>query len=249
MGYWISHYIRASGNQEDVDAYTSKLTQRRPKKLTDDGDIVWSEEEFSFYNITPPPEEMIQSGDWWGDAGNMWRAEHWECYDAPADEVDTFTNAMTNTVATIRLSTKYEWPIKVFEELVRKYPNLEFYIWSEGEESEAVEISGSYGTFTTTKYETPNSHADWDARDNVDSCWCANYDDPTEWYEDCPKDEPTFYKVSVIHTHYVKANTETDAKKLVEAYDNGFDKPEYTEMIKYCLAPQVVVTEEEEEVK
>lgn len=248
MGYWINHYIRASGMQEDIDAYTSKLTQRRPKSLNDEGDIVWSEEEFSFYNITPPPEEIIKSGDWWEAPGNDWRNRNWECYDAPAEEMDTYSVG-TGAVSQIRISTKYDWPIRVFHELIQQHPNLEFNIWSEGEESEAVEIVGVNGAAIQTSYEAPNSHADWEARDNLDSCWCANYEEPSEWYNDCPRDEPTFYKVSVIHTHYVKANTETDAKKLVEAYDNGFDKPEYTEMIKYCLAPQVVVVEEEEEVK
>lgn len=249
MGYWISHYIRASGNQEDVDEYTSKLTQRRPKKLNDDGDIVWSEEEFSFYNITSPPEDMIQSGDWWGPSGEHWRSEHWECYDAPAEEVDTYSVG-SGAVSQIRISTKYEWPIKVLHELVRQYPKLEFVIWSEGEESEAVEITGVNGVPTQVSYEAPNSHADWEARDNVDSCWCSHYENTEDWYEDCPRDEPTLYTVKVTHTHTITANSMNSALEAIKAYDNGFDMPAYTVMNKYGIVPEILITPVEgEEVK
>jgi len=249
MGYWISHYIRATGNKEDIDAYVSKLTQRRPKKLNDEGDIVWSEEEFSFYNITPPPEEMIQSGEWWDKEGEFWRAQNWECYDAPAEEVDNF-NVGSGSVCSIRMSTKYEWPIKVFHELIKEYPELEFNIWSEGEESEAVELVGVSGVVTQTNYEAPNSHADWDARDNLDSCWCNNYENEDDWYEDCPRETLQVYKVVVTHTHYVKATSSELASLAVISYDNNFDMPSNTEMVKYSIVPNMLAEPVgEEEVK
>jgi hypothetical protein len=249
MGYWISHYIRATGNKEDIDAYVSKLTQRRPKKLNDEGDVVWSEEEFSFYNITPPPEEMIQSGEWWGEAGNHWRNVNWQCYDAPAEEMDTF-NVGGGSVSAIRISTKYDWPVSVFHELINQHPKLDFDIWSEGEECEAVEIKGSNGSWTQTEYETPNCHADWEARDNLDSCWCSNYDDENDWYEDCPRETLEVYRVIVTHTHYVKATSSETASLAAIAYDNNFDMPSNTEMVKYSIVPNMLAEPVgEEEVK
>lgn len=237
MGYWISHYINATGSKEDVEAYISKLTQRRPKELNDEGDIVWSEEEFSFYNIISPPEEMLMDGSWWGDEGNAWRQQHWQCYDAPAEEMDTYTDHLNRTVGRIRLSTKYDWPINVFHKLIEQYPNLEFYIWSEGEECEAVEIEGSNGSYTQIDHEAPNCHADWVARDYVENCWCANYEDPDDWYEDCPKEDAiNTYEVASYTTHRIKAYSREAAIEALKAYENGFDIPSSTEVIKYAVA-------------
>ena len=241
MGYWINHHVKAIGKKEDIDAYISKLTQRRPKSLNDEGDIVWSEEQFSFYNIISPPEELLISGEWWGKEGDFWRAQNWECYDAPADEVSSFSHG-TGTTSIIRIDTKYEWPIKVFHELIKQYPNLEFNVWSEGEESEAVEIVGVNGTSTQTNYESPNCHADWEARDMLDSCWCNHYDDDSEWYEDCPREEQTLYKVEVKHTHYITANSMKSAMEAIKAYENSFDMPEYTTLTKYDITPEILVT-------
>jgi hypothetical protein len=242
MGYWINHHVRATGSKEDIEAYVSKLTQRRPKSLNDEGDIVWSEEEFSFYNITPPPEELLMSGEWWGGPGNFWRADNWGCYDAPAEEVDVFTNGYGSSQATIRIDTKYEWPISIFHELISQYPNLQFNIWSEGEEAEAVHIQGTGGTWTQTEYESPNCHADYDARDMLDSCWCNQYEDSSEWYKDCPRDNPGLFKVVVTHTHYITAQSITETMGAIEAYENGFDMPDNTTMIKYNPVPKILIT-------
>ena len=241
MGYWINHHIRTTGSQEDIAAYVSKLTQRRPDKLNDEGDIVWSEEEFSFYNITPPPEELLMSGEWWTEVGVKWRNEHWQCYDAPAEELDVFTSH-GQSIATIRIDTKYDWPITIFHELISQYPNLEFHIWSEGEESEAVEIEGKGGTYTQTNYESPNCHADFEARDMLDSCWCNQYEESTEWYEDCPRDNPELYKVVVTHTHYITAQSMKEAMDAIQAYDNGFDMPQHSIMTKYNPVPEILIT-------
>lgn len=236
MGYWISHYIKATGSKENIDAYVSKLTQRRPKQLNDEGDIVWSEEEFSLYNIISPPEEMIMDGSWWDEAGRDWRAEHWECYDAPVDSMDV-TNMGNLFVAQISLSTKYDWPIDIFHELIAQHPNLDFYIWSEGEESEAIEITGHNGTSNQTEHERPESHADWVARDCVDSCICSYDEDPTGWYEDCPKDDMSdTYEVFVTTKHIVKAWTASHAIEAVVAHENGFDMPTQTQILKYAEA-------------
>jgi len=235
MGYWISHHIKATGSKENIDAYISKLTQRRPKELNDEGDIVWSEEEFSFYNIISPPEEMIMDGSWWDKPGKDWRTEHWECYDAPLEGFIDVYNDGISTTARMSMSTKYDWPNDIFHELIAQYPNLDFYIWSEGEESEAVEITGHNGTFTQVEHARPESHADWVARDDVDSCYCSHYDDPNDWFEDCPKEGVTdTYEVIVQVKHIVKAYSQDKAIEALEAYEIGFDMPYDTQVIKYA---------------
>ena len=254
MGYWINHHIRAEGDKEDIEALASKLIQRRPKELNDEGDIVWSEEEFSFYNIISPPEEMLMSGRWWEQEGQDWRQFNWDCYDAPAEEFDVFQpyahtipSIQSNTrVLTIRISTKYDWPVDIFHELIRQYPSIKFSVWSEGEESEAVEIKGSQGVSSQKDYPSPNSHADWIERGDIDSCYCANYDEEN-WYSDCPKDEPGIYKIQLTYTHYIKANNAELAEEMVVAYDNGFDMPSDVEILKYAITPKFL-TELVEEV-
>lgn len=234
MGYWISHSIRITGNEQDIKTFMSNLSQRRPKELNDEGDIVWSEEEFSFYNIISPPEEMIMDGSWWGDAGNEWRTQNWECYDAPAEDFHSSLGYSGKWTAYISMSTKYDWPNNVFHKLVEQYPNLEFSIWSEGEECEAIEIEGRNGVWDETHYDAPNSHADWVARDSVDNCWCANYDDPGDWYEDCPKEDYfEVYEVVAITRHLVKAYTTEKAIEALKAFEDGFDMPSNTLMVKY----------------
>jgi hypothetical protein len=239
MGYWISHNINISGSKEDIDALASKLRQRRPESLNDEGDIVWSEEEFSFYNILPPPEEMLISGDWWDKVGKDWREYHWGCYDAPAEEFDVYHHAPVVPMASslhIRMSTKYEWPVGIFHKLIKQYPNLRFSIWSEGEESEAIEISGSGGVSTQRDYPSPASHADWEERGDEDSCRCGWADDD-DWYDDCPRDDLGLYKVELTYVHYVKAHSMELATEAIKAYDNGFDMPSNTEIVKYAIAP------------
>ena len=240
MGYWISHNINISGSKEDIDALASKLTQRRPKSLNDEGDIIWSEEEFSFYNISPPPEEMLISGDWWDQVGEDWRGHTWGCYDAPAEEFDVYHHTPVVPITSslhIRISTKYDWPVNIFHKLITQYPSLDFSIWSEGEESEAIEIKGSGGFSSQTDYPSPASHSDWERRGAEDSCRCQWADDEDGWFSDCPKDNLGLYKVELTYTHYVKAYNMELATEAIKAYDNGFDMPTNTEIVKYAVTP------------
>jgi hypothetical protein len=249
MGYWINHHIRVEGNKENIEALASKLTQRRPKSLNDEGDIVWSEEQFSFYNILPPPEELIMSGKWWTEEGAQWRQDHWECYDAPAEEFDVFTPYSTNKhlnnarVLTIRIDTKYDWPISMFHKLIEQYPDLWFSVWSEGEESEAIEIKGANGKFTQVEYESPDSHADWVKRGDTDSCYCSSYEDPEYWYQDCPRDELTLYKVTTTSVHYVYSYDKEKAIDAIKAYENTFELPSNTKIEKYSITPEFIAEE------
>ena len=247
MGYWINHNIKAIGNKEDIEAYVSKLTQRHPESLNDEGDIVWSEEEFSFYNIISPPEEMLMSGDWWGQEGKDWMSNHWETdYDWGPGDVHVFSNPITgNYVTNISISTKYDWPINIFHELIKQYPSLEFNMWSEGEESEAVHITGTNGISVQTNYDSPNSHADWEARDDLGSCWCSHYEEESEWYDDCPRDTPGLFKVIVTHTHYITAPSINSATDAIKAYEDGFDMPANTTMTTYNPVPEILITPEE----
>jgi len=242
MGYWINHGINITGDKEHINALATMLTQPRPKKLNDEGDIEWSREEFSFYNILPPPEEMLMSGDWWDQVGEDWRQANWECYDVPAEEFDVYhplssTGVSVKSSLHIRLSTKYDWPVHIFHDLIKQNPYLQFNIWSEGEESEAVHIVGQAGTSSQADYEAPKSHADWMDRGEGDNCWCSNYDDPSDWYPDCPKEELNLYKVELTYTHYVKAYSMELATEAITTYDNGFDMPSNTEIVKYAIKP------------
>ena len=165
MGYWINHNINITGNKEHIEALASMLTQRRPKKLNDEGDIEWSEEEFSFYNILPPPEEMLMSGNWWNQVGQDWRYVNWECYDAPAEEFYVSNpqgppGVSLRSSLTIRLSTKYDWPVRIFHDLIKQNPYLQFNIWSEGEESEGDGAGDGTGTPQQTEVHHLNEDDD-----------------------------------------------------------------------------------------
>jgi hypothetical protein len=246
MGYWISNWVNAKGSQEDIDTFISDLTQRHPESLNDEGDIVWSEEQFSFYNILPPPEDMLISGEWWGQKGVEWRDIVWECYDPSA--LISAGNVTGNVVgATISFDTKNNWPSsKLFIELMTKYSNLSFNIWIEGEDMEAVEYNSDAGVINRIDHPSPSSHADYEARDLLDSCYCSCYDNPDDWFPDCPSLEQGLYKVQMTYTYYVKANTMNVAHHAVVHYENGFDMPDNTTLIKHDITPEILTVEVDE---
>jgi hypothetical protein len=248
MGYWITHHITVQGKTEYIDALEKKLQAPHPKQLNDEGDIVWSDEgidSVSLYNLSPPPEDMLISGEWWTAEGNVWRAQNWDCtYNWQAHELDSYvnsTNAGSSTLH-IRFETKYDWPREPFLKLIEDNPGLKFSIWSEGEESEALEIHGESGLYDITEYDSPASHADWVSRDSADSCRCGWADDPNDWFDDCPRDTIGEYEVVVTYKHKVKAYDSYSAMNTLHQYENEFDIHPDCKMITYDVMPLIEAT-------
>jgi hypothetical protein len=241
MGYWITHNIKITGTKKELDILTKKLQEPHPGEVNEEGDIVWSDEgidSVSLYNLSPPPEDMLITEKWWGDEGHAWRMENWDCsYAWQATEFNNY-----NETLYIRFETKYDWPVTVFKTFIENNPTLEVYVWSEGEESEALEISGKNGLYDVVEYASPASHADWVARENEDSCRCGWADEEDDWFDDCPREEEQEYLVHVITTHKVKAYSSERAKEVVFNFENGFDIPT-GEIIQYAVSTNYTAEE------
>lgn len=156
--------------------------------------------EFSYWNFVTPPQEALDSGEYWATRGfvkgeksgytaNNWYefnvrewGTKWDTYDldvqvAPKAYYATFSSAWSP-------------PMPVFQAMVEQHPDLEFDFSWEEEQGWGGDAIGAGGHFSVTnEWDIPNSHADHVERDRLDSCLCAYYDDPKEWYRDCPREE------------------------------------------------------------
>ena len=113
--------------------------------------------------------------------------------------------------------------------MTKQFPELDFTFYYEEEQGWGGELSGSKGELTELKtWDIPQSHADYVDQDNEDGCICANDDDETEWYEDCPRPEKDF--IIVIQKSYrVRTNTAENAYEL--AMEQGNDPDELMEVL------------------
>jgi hypothetical protein len=76
---------------------------------------------------------------------------------------------------------------EVFEAMVEQHPELTFNFYCEEEQGWGVEFSGEDGQMGVVKeWGIPESHTDYVNLDRVLACVCANEEDSTEWFEDCP---------------------------------------------------------------
>lgn len=156
--------------------------------------------EFSYWNFVTPPQEALDSGEYWATHGfvggeksgytpNNWYnfnvrewGTKWDTYDlhvesAPKSFYATFTSAWSP-------------PTQVFEAMSEQHPELTFDFSWEEEQGWGGEAFGNEGSFSITKeWDIPNSHADYVALDREGSCNCYSERDREYWFDDCPRPE------------------------------------------------------------
>lgn len=186
----VFNYVSAQGSAEGITAFKNKALRLRTEQS--------EKPEFSYWNFITPPQEAIDSGEYWetngfkagvefGNTPNNWYhfntrewGTKWDAYDIQ----DTITLEPEIEFDT-SFSSAWSPPLPVFEAMTRQHPDIIFSFSWEEEGGWGGEASGKFGVFTIDKqWDVPNSHADHVERDK--ECYCQWDDDSKSWYDDCP---------------------------------------------------------------
>jgi hypothetical protein len=257
MANYVSNYIWIEGATEEVQKLLDHVAIRpRLYWKDDERNSYWTDAQhnFSFHSFVTPPDTVTseeyhasqsystdkdgntcKSNDTEYNAGN-WNYENWDT-SCDAIDVDIYTTFVGSKQ--INFQTKWSAPLKVIQAMAQQFPNVNIsYEYEEetgwGGRMEFVNGIEQYHN----QWDEPSSHQDYVDRDNEDSCLCAHYDNPNDWYDDCPREELVLYKIEILHTHYVKAYDVISARQAIEAYENAFDTPSNTELITYDITPK-----------
>lgn len=209
MPNWVSNWISVSGKKEDVERFIEKAKQPRPTGMNEETkEIEYSldeQEGFTFWNFIAPPQEAVESGEYFGihgwangerkgDTKNNWyewNTREWgtkwdACHLDPREiEVDGDNASMSYS-----FETAWSIPEPVFEAMVEQHPELTFSFECEEEQGWGAEYEGIKGEISLVKqWDIPDSHADYVERGREDSCNCGWSENTEDWYDDCPLPE------------------------------------------------------------
>lgn len=245
MPNWVYNNVSVSGTKQEVADFVAKATALHPESHADGKVIMTTEPEFSFWNFIRPPQNAVDSGEYfgtngWADGEKLgdtptnwynWNNENWNTkWDANEVglEVSSSINADTASVS-INFSTAWSIPEPVLNAMTEQHPTLTFQFSCEEETGWGAEFIGENGKFFETKsWSEPNSHADYVERDNIDGCMCSYSDDEEDWYDDCPRDEKEFVVV-LERTYKITARDAEHAWEL--ALDENTTLTEHTDQV------------------
>lgn len=192
MPNWMYNTMDVSGRSDHLDLFEERAMQpysRLVDKFTEGGiKQVWEtrEEALSFWNFLKPEDE-----DWYNTDSNWyeWNNENWGTK-WEANDVDAMRHSETDL--TYHFATAWSYPEPLMEAMVAQFPKLTFEFYCEEEQGWGAEFVGSAGKLIKTKsWDVPNSHADFVALGKPLTCNCAFDDDQRNWFDDCPRSEPT----------------------------------------------------------
>lgn len=157
---------------EDLDTYysTSSVKPEGYEEMTLDEKLAYS---------------LQFSSDGWYDWNVREWGTKWDACDATIEDDDPSTGMIS-----YRFSTAWSPAEGAYRKMVEQHPTLEFSFHCEEEQGWGVEFESEDGELVeTNSWSIPNSHADYESRDNEDGCICSWEDDQDEWYKDCPRDK------------------------------------------------------------
>lgn len=181
MPNWVYTNLTVAGTPENLAKFAEKASQ--PYQVAPD----WErhEQAFSFWNFKKPDDLDHYVNDWYD-----WNRENWGTkWDAHESDVDT--TQLAQGVLYYNFCTAWAVAEEVFTEIVRQHPELSFDFYSEEEQGWGRQHTGRNGVLTVTDdWDIPESHADFVARNNEESCMCQSEPDDQEyWFDDCPREE------------------------------------------------------------
>lgn len=266
MPNWVYNHVQVNGEPQQLEEF-AKFIAIKPEYWSG-GDLEWEPLKYlSFHSfVTLDPEhrdeyfetngssmvdgERVITGqgqfNWYQWNNNNWDTK-WDACDEDV-EVD-YTEDYRLQSLTLRFNTAWSAPEPVFQAMCEKFPALTIDFEYEEEQGWGGEGKNDNGEYVQTKtWDIPNSHQDYLDRGNEESCSCYHYDDKADWYDDCPGKTPkAVYKVEVVMTFTVKADSEELAQTAVNADLSGYDPVDNTELVTKQYEPEYRVTELEEE--
>lgn len=230
MPNWVANRISITGFDAELDRF---VEQAKAEPVTFRADAEEGGEwntPLSFANFICPPQEALDSGEYWathgfsggkesGNTPNNWynfNVREWGTkWDACHPEVERTAEGVA-----VAFDTAWSPPEPIFHAMVEQFPELAFDIWYEEEQGWGGELAGSAGELILMKeWDIPNSHADYVERDILDSCNCAWSDDKEDWYDDCPGKRDVFVRVTKVYR--LTANGVEDARVEYFQMQNG----------------------------
>jgi len=236
MPNWVDNSVSVSGSEKDIEAFVAKATAVHPCVEADGGEVAMTTEpEFSFWNFVRPPQEAIDSGEYFGTHGYQdgktvghtpnnwyeWNNREWNTkWDACDVNLDVQDGGKS---VWIGFQTAWSIPVPVFEAMVKQHPELEFEMRSQEEQGWGAEYTSSDGEedgeerslIETSSWDIPESHQDWVDLGDPEGCVCE-WSDEDDWYDDCPRES----KEREIVAH--DANGSVTAEKLRSKFDSEF---------------------------
>lgn len=246
MPNWVNNYIVIEGDAERLDALEKHIKEPSPfvepnTSFTFHSFITLSPDKVDEYHETNGWKEGVRTGDtefnWYNWNCNNWNTK----WDACNPDLDITTGQIL-----IRFETAWAAPIPVFEEMAKQYPDLDIeFEWEEEQGFGQIlkSFAGSPDVQVTKEWDSPGSHQDHVDQEKLDSCLCAHYDNPDDWYEDCPKENIQVYEVEVVTKYTVRAYTKDLAAKAVVAEEEGNEVPSGTEIVSANYDPEIRVSD------
>jgi hypothetical protein len=224
MPNWVSNQITVQGTEANITAFLAKAGQ--PYQVIHHGDWVVdengekkydgsiekhevNEDLFSYWNFIKPPQEALDSGEYFGTHGwadgkeqgntrNNWYNWNNREWGVKWDASNIYINGEAKD-GKIDINFQSPWgtPQPVYEAIITQHPELEFDFWYEEEQGWGGKFTASDAIINedgevdrhlinTDEWDIPESHADYVSRDNEDGCVCSWNDDPEDMYDDCP---------------------------------------------------------------
>lgn len=207
MPNWMFNDLYIEGSAKDIQKVKAQLNAPYTKKY-EDGEEVFSNPIFSFWNIVRPPEDKLDEyagvhgfdgekrlGDsefnWYNFNNRAWGTK----WDVGVRDEESYTETQLISEEETKLHyyfhTAWGAPLAAIEALSVQHPELEITLKYEEEQGWGGEIYwNSGGSTIIDQWDIPESHEDFVSRDNADGCKCSYEEDSEEWFEDCPRDKP-----------------------------------------------------------
>jgi hypothetical protein len=207
MPNWVYNNLSIEGTEEAIARVKAQLNKPIVKQYGEDKEpSIYSNPIFSFWNIIAPPAEKLEEyfgthgyadggkqGDteynWYNFNNAKWGTK-WDVAVADGEKwAETEITGESATHISYRFNTAWAPPLPVIEELSLQYPELQITLEYEEEQGWGGEILWTEeGSSIVNEYDIPDSHADYEERDNLDGCNCANFEDEDDWFNDCPRE-------------------------------------------------------------
>jgi hypothetical protein len=224
MPNWVYNHLTAIGSPTDVNACVAQLAKPYERDhitlVNDKGELVEErktvliEQDFSFWNIIRPSDEIIDEyhtvrradntrSGWLPEAftaeGSLleepkgaplsnhwydWNIRNWGTKWDTGAELELFGDDH----AYYRFETAWSPPVEAITALSAQYPGIVFSLEWEEEQGFGGEFFFRGGEVEVAKeWDIPDSHADNEERDRA--CVCEfEPDDQDYWYDDCPRE-------------------------------------------------------------
>ena len=215
MPNWVYNSMSVSGSKEDIAKFKEFAGRPKPEGFDNEtGKFTYEEGEtevFSFWNFIAPPQDAIESGEYFGthgfvegkqvgDTPNNWYEFNTREWGTKWDACRPELESENETSLLYRFETAWSIPEPVFSAVIEKFPTLDFDFESEEEQgwgakytSSAVAENGERSLILEEEWDIPDSHADYVARGNEEGCNCqSDPDDEEYWYDDCPRPSKEF---------------------------------------------------------